>query len=103
MILSPRAGGVGLTFTAATHVIHLSRWWNQAVEDQCTDRAYSIGQTSPVTVHLLLAVLPGREEESFDRKLDELLARKRHLSRELLHLPAGTDADRDELFESVVG
>jgi hypothetical protein len=103
MILSPRAGGVGLTLTAATQVIHLSRWWNPAVEDQCTDRAYRIGQTRPVTVHLLLSVLPGREEESFDRKLDELLTRKRHLSRELLHPPAGTDADRDELFGSVVG
>ncbi|WP_408870166.1 helicase-related protein [Elioraea tepidiphila] len=103
MILSPRARVVGLTLTAATHVIHLSRWWNPAVEDQCTDRAYRIGQTSPVTVHLLLAVLSGREEDSFDRRLDELLARKRHLSRELLHPPAGTDADRDELFESVIG
>jgi SNF2 family DNA or RNA helicase len=44
MILSPRAGGVGLTLTSANHVIHLSRWWNPAVEDQCTDRVYRIGQ-----------------------------------------------------------
>ena len=44
MILSPRAGGVGLTLTAANHVIHLSRWWNPAVEDQCTDRVFRIGQ-----------------------------------------------------------
>jgi SNF2 family DNA or RNA helicase len=101
MILSPKAGGVGLTLTAATHVIHLSRWWNPAVEDQCTDRAYRIGQARPVTVHLLLALLPGREAESFDRKLDELLASKRQLSREILHPAAGSDRDRDRLYDGV--
>ena len=46
MLLSPKAGGVGLTLTAANHVIHLSRWWNPAVEDQCSDRAYRIGRPS---------------------------------------------------------
>ncbi|WP_163484901.1 helicase-related protein, partial [Escherichia coli] len=40
MILSPKAAGVGLTITAANHVLHLSRWWNPAVEDQCNDRVY---------------------------------------------------------------
>jgi hypothetical protein len=54
MILSPKAGGVGITLTAANHVIHLSRWWNPAVEDQCSDRAYRIGQNNPVFVHKLL-------------------------------------------------
>ncbi|WP_092954269.1 DEAD/DEAH box helicase [Falsiroseomonas stagni] len=103
MILSPRAGGVGLTLTAATHVIHLSRWWNPAVEDQCTDRAYRIGQNRPVTVHTLLALLPGAEDDSFDVRLDDLLSRKRRLSRELLQPPAGGDQDRDELFQRVVG
>ena len=44
LILSPRAAGVGLTLTAATHVIHLSRWWNPAVEEQCNDRIYRVGQ-----------------------------------------------------------
>src|SRR3546814_18082636 len=48
LILSPKAGGVGLTITAANNVIHLSRWWNPAVADQATDRAYRIGQTRPV-------------------------------------------------------
>lgn len=43
MIFSPKAGGVGLTLTAANHVIHLSRWWNPAVKDQATDRAFRIG------------------------------------------------------------
>ncbi len=51
MILSPKAGGVGLTLTAANHVIHLSRWWNPAVEDQCTDRVFRIGQNKEVTIY----------------------------------------------------
>jgi SNF2 family DNA or RNA helicase len=56
MILSPRAGGVGLTLTTANHVIHLSRWWNPAVEDQCTDRVYRIGQSQTVHVYYPMAV-----------------------------------------------
>lgn len=52
MVLSPKAAGVGLTITAANHVIHLSRWWNPAVEDQCNDRVYRIGQSKAVTVHV---------------------------------------------------
>src|SRR3546814_1366106 len=58
LILSPKAGGVGLTITAANNVIHLSRWWNPAVEDQATDRAYRIGQTRPVTIHIPMAIHP---------------------------------------------
>ena len=50
LILSPKAAGVGLTLTAATHVIHLSRWWNPAVEEQCNDRVYRIGQTKDVSI-----------------------------------------------------
>jgi SNF2 family DNA or RNA helicase len=53
LILSPRAAGVGLNIVAANHVIHLDRWWNPAVEDQCTYRAYRIGQTKPVWVYAL--------------------------------------------------
>jgi len=98
MILSPRAGGVGLTLTAANHVIHLTRWWNPAVEDQCTDRVYRIGQTKPVHVYYPLALLPGRKEHSFDWRLHELLERKRQLSRELLLPPAATDDDTEALF-----
>ena len=52
MLLSPKAAGVGLTIVAANHVIHLSRWWNPAVEDQCNDRVYRIGQNKPVTIHV---------------------------------------------------
>src|SRR5208337_3651763 len=58
LLLSPKAAGVGLTITAANHVLHLSRWWNPAVEDQCNDRAYRIGQTRDVTIHVPLALQP---------------------------------------------
>lgn len=51
MILSPKAAGTGLTITSANHVIHYTRWWNPAVENQATDRAYRIGQDKPVTVY----------------------------------------------------
>jgi superfamily II DNA or RNA helicase len=53
-LLSLKAGGVGLTLTRATHVVHYDRWWNPAVEDQATDRAYRIGQDRPVQVHRLI-------------------------------------------------
>jgi hypothetical protein len=98
MLLSPRAGGVGLTLTRANHVIHLARWWNPAVEDQCTGRVLRIGQSRPVTIHIPMAVLPdGRR--SFDENLHALLERKRRLMREALLPPAATDADREDLLE----
>ncbi len=53
-LLSLKAGGVGLNLTRATHVVHYDRWWNPAVEDQATDRAYRIGQDRPVQVHRLV-------------------------------------------------
>ncbi|SDD56424.1 DEAD/DEAH box helicase [Belnapia rosea] len=101
MLLSPRAGGVGLTLTRANHVIHLARWWNPAVEDQCTGRVLRIGQTRPVTVHLPLATLPdGRR--SFDQNLHALLTRKRQLMRDALLPPGPTGADQDELFTATM-
>lgn len=102
LILSPKAGGVGLTLTAANHVIHASRWWNPAVEDQATDRVYRIGQTRDVTVHLPLAVHPdpSLRDASFDFKLDQLMERKRGLSAQLL-MPGETNGDLDNLFESL--
>jgi SNF2 family DNA or RNA helicase len=54
-VLSLKAGGTGLNLTAASHVFHYDRWWNPAVEDQATDRAYRIGQTQRVQVHTLLS------------------------------------------------
>jgi superfamily II DNA or RNA helicase len=78
LVLSLKAGGTGLNLTAATHVIHFDRWWNPAVENQATDRAFRIGQARPVLVHKL--VCRGTVEERIDRMLED----KRALSRELL-------------------
>ncbi len=102
MILSPRAGGVGLTLTAANHAIHLSRWWNPAVEDQCTGRVLRIGQTRPVFVHLPLAVL-AEGRSSFDRNLDELIRRKRQLFQDAFMPPEPTEDEREELFRNTIG
>lgn len=98
MILSPKAGGVGLTLTAANHVIHLSRWWNPAVEDQCTDRIFRIGQKKGVTVYYPLAVHPDFGDASFDMNLHALLERKRELSRTVLLPNAITKEDYKDLF-----
>ncbi|MCG5052224.1 MAG: DEAD/DEAH box helicase [Myxococcales bacterium] len=68
-VLSVKAGGTGLNLTAASHVFHFDRWWNPAVEDQATDRAYRIGQTRAVQVHKL--VCAGTVEEKIDRLLDQ--------------------------------
>ena len=88
-LLSLRAGGTGLTLTRADHVIHVDRWWNPAVEDQATDRAYRIGQTRPVQVHRL--VTRGTIEE----RIAELLARKRALADSVL----AADGDLTALTE----
>ena len=77
-VLSLKAGGTGLNLTAASHVLHFDRWWNPAVEDQATDRAFRIGQRRNVLVHKL--VCRGTVEE----KIDALIAGKRDLSRQLL-------------------
>src|SRR5215470_14806463 len=95
MILSPRAGGVGLTLTSANHVIHLSRWWNPAVEDQCTDRVYRIGQDRVVHVYYPMAVHPLYGEASFDELLNTLLTRKRELSRRMLVPPVNLRQDQN--------
>ncbi|MDD4680451.1 MAG: DEAD/DEAH box helicase, partial [Clostridia bacterium] len=78
MILSLKAGGVGLNLTAANHVIHFDRWWNPAVENQATDRAFRIGQKKNVMVHKF--VTKGTIEE----KIDELIEEKQKLSRDIL-------------------
>jgi superfamily II DNA or RNA helicase len=68
-VLSLKAGGTGLNLTAASHVFHFDRWWNPAVEDQATDRAYRIGQRRAVQVHKL--VCSGTVEDKIDRLLDQ--------------------------------
>jgi superfamily II DNA or RNA helicase len=101
MILSPRAGGVGLTLTAANHVIHLSRWWNPAVEDQCTDRVYRIGQTREVHVYFPMAIHPNFGEGSFDALLDNLLDRKREVSQRMLIPPVSAKKDQEWFAEQL--
>ena len=73
-LLSLKAGGTGLTLTRATHVLHYDRWWNPAVEDQATDRAYRIGQGRPVQVHRLIA------EGTLEDRIASLLETKRELA-----------------------
>ena len=97
MILGPRAAGVGLTLTAAVHVIHLSRWWNPAVEDQCNDRIYRIGQKKDVTIHIPLAVHRLYKNQSFDCVLNDLMRRKRILSRSALWPATNSDGDKKAL------
>ena len=77
-ILSLKAGGTGLNLTAANHVIHYDRWWNPAVENQATDRAYRIGQQRFVHVHKLICT--GTLEE----KIDEMLDKKQALNDEII-------------------
>jgi non-specific serine/threonine protein kinase len=77
-VLSLKAGGAGLNLTAASHVVHFDRWWNPAVENQATDRAFRIGQTKNVLVHKF--VCRGTVEE----KIDQLIDSKRQLSQDLL-------------------
>lgn len=102
MILSPRAGGVGLTLTAANHVIHLSRWWNPAVEDQCTDRVFRIGQSRTVHVYLPLARHPRFGDFSFDLKLDSLMDHKRDMNRRVLAPGTANRRDVRELYRTTM-
>lgn len=105
LLLSPRAAGVGLTLTAANNVIHLDRWWNPAVEDQCTDRVYRIGQKNAVQVSLPIARHPAPllADTSFDLTLDRLMQRKRTQSRDLLNPTAMSDRDAADIFRDVCG
>lgn len=102
LVLGPKAAGTGLTLTAATHVIHLSRWWNPAVEEQCNDRVHRIGQTKPVTVHLPMAVHPGFGSGSFDCLLHSLMQRKRKMASSALWPMGDTQADADGLQQQVI-
>ncbi len=78
IVLSLRAGGVGLNLTAANHVIHFDRWWNPAVENQATDRAFRIGQVNNVIVHKLICT--GTLEE----KIDKLIERKSDMAMDIV-------------------
>ncbi|MFI8976360.1 DEAD/DEAH box helicase [Nocardia asteroides] len=74
MLLSLKAGGTGLNLTAANHVVHLDRWWNPAVENQATDRAFRIGQQRAVQVRKLVCV------DTIEERIDEMISGKKQLA-----------------------
>ncbi len=96
MVLSLKAGGVGLNLTRANHVVHFDRWWNPAVENQATDRAFRIGQTRKVLVHTF--VTRGTIEE----KIDTMLTDKQEISESII-VPSGeslvTEMDNSQLLD----
>lgn len=95
-LLSLKAGGTGLNLTAANHVIHYDRWWNPAVENQATDRAYRIGQSRFVHVHKLICT--GTLEE----KIDAMLEKKQHLNDQIIQSETWiTELSTEELKELV--
>ena len=95
IIMSPIAAGMGLNVTAANHVIHYSRHWNPAKENQATDRAYRIGQEKDVYVYYPMAVSPNFK--SFDETLDELLSRKTNLATSTIFPTERIEVRQDEL------
>lgn len=95
-ILSLKAGGTGLNLTAANHVIHFDRWWNPAVENQATDRAYRIGQKRFVHVHKFIST--GTLEE----KIDAMLEKKQSLNDQIIQSDSWiTELSTDELRELI--
>lgn len=97
LLLSVKAGGTGLNLTAANHVVHYDRWWNPAVEDQATDRAYRIGQDRTVQVHKLVSA------GSIEERIDEVITAKRHLAERVVGTGEDwlTELTTDELAEVV--
>jgi len=94
LILSLRAGGTGLNLTQGTTVIHFDRWWNPAVEDQATDRAYRIGQKSAVNVYKFVA------KGTIEEKINDLLEEKRELAEKIISSTGESwisDLDDDKL------
>ena len=78
MVLSIKAGGVGLNLTAANHVVHFDRWWNPAVENQATDRAFRIGQKKNVVVHKFIT------EGTVEEKIDMMIEEKTKIAEEII-------------------
>jgi SNF2 family DNA or RNA helicase len=94
-VLSLKAGGTGLNLTRACHVFHYDRWWNPAVEDQATDRAFRIGQTRSVMVHKMIC------EGTLEQRLDDMLEAKKSLARGIVGAGEGwiTELDDEQLAE----
>lgn len=100
IIMSPIAAGMGLNVTGANHVIHYSRHWNPAKENQATDRAYRIGQDKDVYVYYPIAVSDGIT--TFDQTLDKLLERKSQLAEATLFPSARIEVNSEELFNTLM-
>lgn len=90
MVLSVRAGGTGITLTEASVVVHIDRWWNPAVEDQATDRAYRIGQEKDVTVYKLVT------KGTLDERIHDIISGKRELAGAVIGSGEGWIANLDE-------
>lgn len=101
IIMSPVAAGMGLNVTAANHVIHYSRHWNPAKENQATDRAYRIGQTKDVFVYYPMAVRA--DIKSFDETLDDLLSRKTSLATSTFFPTERVEVKQEELGQMLFG
>jgi len=103
MILSPKAAGVGLTITRANHVVHYTRWWNPAVENQATDRAYRIGQEKDVYVYQLIT----QDKVNFPTGTVEeimhlMLAEKSELAENVI-IPFDTESFQKQVYEQLRG
>lgn len=110
IIMSPIAAGVGLNVTKANHIIHYTRHWNPAKEEQATDRAYRIGQQKDVFVYYPMAVFPddmkdelGNKLKSFDEILDERLGYKKNLAASTLFPSEQAEVTPDEMFGDIFG
>jgi len=110
IIMSPIAAGVGLNVTKANHIIHYTRHWNPAKEEQATDRAYRIGQQKEVFVYYPTAIFPndmkdeeGNRLKSFDEILDTLLNNKKALASNTLFPTEQAELTPDELFGNIFG
>lgn len=95
MILSLKAGGLGLNLTSASNVIHYDLWWNPAVEDQATDRTYRIGQDKNVMIHRFVTL------STFEEKIDKIIKDKRELANAAVFEGEKTitELSDDEIYE----
>ena len=99
--MSPVAAGMGLNVTKANNIIHYSRHWNPAKENQATDRAYRIGQTGTVRVYYPMAV--SKDFHSFDLTLDELLSNKTQLETSTIFSTERVEVRPDEIGSKLFG
>lgn len=102
LILGTKALGSGVNIQSANHVVHFTRSWNPAIEDQATDRSYRIGQTRTVHVHTPTMIHPAARWKTFEEVLEQLLDRKRSLATDILNGQAG-DLTVDDFLEVIEG